>query len=90
MERKNGDWTIKSTEKKFGNGFFSVFEDQVVRPDGKDDKYATVHFKPGAAVLPIDDEGNVYLTRQFRYASGPEGFRGRSGCDRCRDIARGR
>jgi ADP-ribose pyrophosphatase len=70
MERKNGDWTIKSTEKKFGNGFFSVFEDQVVRPDGKDDRYATVHFKPGAAVLPIDDEGNVYLTRQFRYALG--------------------
>lgn len=70
MERKNGNWTIRKTEKKFENGFFAVFEDDVVRPDGKDDKYATVRFKPGAAVLPIDDDDFVYLTHQFRYALG--------------------
>jgi 8-oxo-dGTP pyrophosphatase MutT (NUDIX family) len=32
--------------------------------------YATVNLKPGVAVLPIDEHGNVYLTRQFRYALG--------------------
>jgi len=70
MERRNGNWTIKKTEKKFDNGFFSVFEDEVVRPDGKNDKYATIRFQPGVAVLPIDDEDFVYLTHQFRYALG--------------------
>lgn len=70
MERKNGNWIIKGTEKKFDNGYFQVFEDDVTRPDGRDDKYSTIKFQPGAAVLPIDDEGNIYLTCQFRYALG--------------------
>ena len=70
VSQTNGEWKIKGTKKVFENGFFAVFEDKVVRPDGKDDRYATISFKPGAAVLPIDDDSNVYLTRQFRYALG--------------------
>ena len=72
MEKKNGDWTIKDTKKIYENDFFKVFEDDVIKPDGKDGKYATIHFKSGACVLPVDDEGNIYLTRQFRYALGRE------------------
>jgi 8-oxo-dGTP pyrophosphatase MutT (NUDIX family) len=68
MKKKNGDWTIKSTEKKFENDFFKVLEDEVIEPDGKDGKYATISFPPGVSLLPVDDDGNVYLTRQFRYA----------------------
>lgn len=70
MTKKNGDWTIKQTKKVFENGFFSVFDDEVIQPDGKEGSYATIDFKPGAAVLPIDEEENIYLTRQFRYALG--------------------
>ena len=69
-ERKNGNWTIKNTRKIFANDFFKVIEDDVTRPDGEDSKYATIDFEPGVAVLPIDDEGFVHLTRQFRYALG--------------------
>ena len=72
MTKKNGDWTIKETEKIFKNDFFEVIEDKVIQPDGKDGKYATIRFKPGACVLPVDDEGNIYLTKQFRYALGRE------------------
>jgi ADP-ribose pyrophosphatase len=68
MERKNGDWTITATKKIFSNDFFTVFEDDVVQPDDERSKYATISFKPGVAVLPVDDEGFIYLTRQFRYA----------------------
>ena len=68
--RQNGKWLIKSTQKIFENPFFSVFEDDVVKPTGDDGKYAIVRFKTGASVLPIDDEDNVYITRQFRYAIG--------------------
>lgn len=72
MEKKNGNWTIKETEKVFGNDYFKVFEDKVVQPDGKDGKYATIEFVPGISVLPIDDEDFVYLTKQFRYVAGRE------------------
>jgi 8-oxo-dGTP pyrophosphatase MutT (NUDIX family) len=68
MDRKNGKWTIKGTDKPFENDFFTVYEDDVIQPDGSPGKYATIDLKPGVAVLPIDDEMNVYLTRQFRYA----------------------
>lgn len=70
MKRKNGEWTILESEEKFSNDFFKVIEDKVLRPDGNRDRYATIDFKPGASVLPVDDEDNIYLTRQFRYALG--------------------
>ena len=70
MEKKNGDWTIKKTEEKFRGDFFTVFKDAVVRPDGKDGEYDTVHFPPGVGVLALDGEGFVYLVRQFRYVVG--------------------
>jgi len=68
METKNGSWTIKNRTKKFANGYFAAFEDDVIRPDGKPDTYATIRFLPGIAVLAIDDDRNIYLTKQFRYA----------------------
>ncbi len=70
MEKKNGNWTIKKTEKKFDNEFFKVFEDKVIRPNGEDGSYATIQFVAGVSVLPIDDEDFVYLTKQFRYVAG--------------------
>lgn len=66
--RKIGDWTQLGTKKIFENEFFTVNEDDVIEPDGKNGKYATIDVKDGVAVLPLDDDGNVYLTRQFRYA----------------------
>ena len=70
MTKKNGNWTIKETKKKFSNDFFEVYEDKVIRPDGENGKYATVKIIPGVSVLPIDEEDYVYLTEQFRYSAG--------------------
>jgi ADP-ribose pyrophosphatase len=70
MEKKNGQWTIKNTEKVYSDDFFTVYKDDVVQPDGKDGQYAVVDLKPGVGVLPIDDKGFVYLVKQFRYAVG--------------------
>lgn len=72
MERKNGEWTIKETERIFKNDFIEVFNDRVIQPDGKRGEYATVEMKPGVCILAIDDERNAYLTKQFRYALGAE------------------
>jgi ADP-ribose pyrophosphatase len=35
--------------------------------------------KEGVSVLPIDDQGNVYLTKQFRYVLGEESLEAPSG-----------
>jgi 8-oxo-dGTP pyrophosphatase MutT (NUDIX family) len=72
MVRKNGEWTIRKTEKIFSNDFFEVFKDEVVQPDGKDGSYAVVKFRAGVALLAVDEEENIYLTKQFRYAVGRE------------------
>ena len=72
MERKNGPWTIKNSSSKFKNDFIEVIEDDVVQPDGKDGKYAVVKMKPGVCILPMDADGFVYLTKQFRYALNAE------------------
>lgn len=79
MNKKNGDWTIKDTKKIFENDFFKVFEDDVIQPDGKEGKFATVEFRSGVSVLPVDAVQNVYLTRQFRYAIEREDIEAVSG-----------
>jgi 8-oxo-dGTP pyrophosphatase MutT (NUDIX family) len=72
MERKHGPWIIKERVEKHRDEFITVYEDSVIRPDGEPGKYSTVHMKPGVSVLPLDRDGTIYLTRQFRYAVGAE------------------
>jgi 8-oxo-dGTP pyrophosphatase MutT (NUDIX family) len=72
MERRNGPWQIQKTENKYRDEFLSLCVDEVIKPDGNPGTYATVQLKEGVAVLALDDDGKVYLTRQFRYAIGCE------------------
>jgi len=72
MTQKHGPWTIQETSQKYENSFINVREDQVLQPDGQPGMYATVKMKSCVAILPIDSDRVVYLTRQFRYALGKE------------------
>jgi ADP-ribose pyrophosphatase len=69
MEER-GPWKVESSKCRYKNPFLSLMEDQVIQPDGKPGTYATVEIKPGVSILPIDEDGNAYLIRQFRYALG--------------------
>lgn len=66
--KKHGPWKIKSTKMVYKNPWISVREDQVIRPDGKDGIFGVVEMNAGVSVLPIDDNGYVYLTDEFHYA----------------------
>lgn len=44
-----------------------LYADDVLLPNGNAGKREYVAHRGGAAILPIDDQGNVYLVRQFRY-----------------------
>lgn len=66
--KKNGPWTIKSSKVVYVNPWISGREDKVIRPDGNDGIFGVLDIQKGVSVLPIDDELNVYLIEEFRYA----------------------
>jgi len=70
--KKHGPWTIKESRERFQGKMFRVFEDEVIRPDGTDGTYATIHINPGVETLALDADGFVYLVKEFRYAAGRE------------------
>jgi 8-oxo-dGTP pyrophosphatase MutT (NUDIX family) len=60
---------VKSSEVKYENNWMRVREDQVIRPDGKDGIYGVVEMHTGVCVLAMDEEQNVYLTREYHYGA---------------------
>ena len=55
-----------SEETIFTGKVFTVKTKQVILENGKEQQREVVLHNGGASVLPVDDEGNVYLIRQFR------------------------
>lgn len=72
MERKHGPWTVKSSERLYGDEFAEVWVDEVSRPDAEPIRRVTMRMKPGVAVLAVDGEGFAHLVKTFRYAVGKE------------------
>ena len=70
--KKHGPWTIKRTRQVYKNELMEINEDEVIKPNGEEGKYATLRLADGAGVLALDDDGVVYLVKEFRYALGRE------------------
>lgn len=51
----------------YNNGWIRVNEDQVIRPGGDKGIFGVITMKEGSTVLPISDEGDVYLVREYKY-----------------------
>lgn len=65
-----GSWQTKSSKIVYENPWLKVREDQIVRPNGQDGLYGVVESKSDAVfVVPIDDEGNVYIVQQEHYTT---------------------
>ncbi|OGJ22088.1 MAG: hypothetical protein A2804_02450 [Candidatus Pacebacteria bacterium RIFCSPHIGHO2_01_FULL_46_10] len=79
MNIKKGPWTITDSKTVYKNSWINVREDKVIKPDGKEGIFGVVEMKPGVSVLPIDDERNVYLTKEYHYAVGRETIEAISG-----------
>jgi hypothetical protein len=65
-----GPWTITGSREVFRSEFITLRHDDVRKPDGSPGTYTTARVKSGVAVLPVDEHGQVYLVKQFRYAIG--------------------
>jgi 8-oxo-dGTP pyrophosphatase MutT (NUDIX family) len=63
-----GPWQRLQVQAVYDNPWISVTHEQVITPAGTAGIYGVVHFKSRAlGIIPIDDEGNTWLVRQFRY-----------------------
>lgn len=61
-----------SEETIFSGKVFTVKTKQVILENGKEQQREVVLHNGGASILPVDDEGNVYLIRQYRIAFDEE------------------
>ncbi len=65
-----GPWRVTSRKTAFDNPWISVVDHGVLHPDGTPGEYGVVNFKNLAiGILPIDDEGFVWLVGQHRFPS---------------------
>jgi 8-oxo-dGTP pyrophosphatase MutT (NUDIX family) len=65
------NWIKISTTHQYDNPWISVREDQVINPAGNKGIYGIVHFKNLAiGIVPMDQEGNIYMVGQYRYVNG--------------------
>lgn len=68
MNIKKGPWTITDSKTIYKNSWLSLREDNVIRPDGNNGIFGVVEMKHGVSVLPIDNDKNIYLTKEYHYA----------------------
>ena len=68
---RSNPWTTLGSRPVYENPWIAVREDSVIRPDGRPGIYGVVHFKNTAVgVLPVDEQGRMWLVGQFRYQLG--------------------
>lgn len=71
MIEKRGHFEVIGREIKYKNRWIEVVEDQVVC-DGKPGIFGVIKTNNASSVLPIDDEGNVYLNFEYKYGANKE------------------
>ena len=64
--------TMLESQEIFAGRVIRVTYDTVRLENGNTSTREVVHHHGGACILPVDEAGNVYLVRQFRYAIGEE------------------
>ena len=60
-------WEVLSTKQIHQNPWFSVDENQVLRPDGNPGQYFVVQTRIATGVVALTEDRQVYLVGQFRF-----------------------
>jgi len=60
-------WKKISSKNIYKNPWFSLREDQVISPGGKESVYGVVETSPAIAIIPITNNLETYLVGQYRY-----------------------
>ena len=68
MNEERNPWQILDSEVKYENNWIQVVHQRVINPSGGEGIYGTVNFKNIAVgVVPIDQDGNIWLVGQYRF-----------------------
>lgn len=68
MNSTENPWQKISSHEVYDNPWINVRHEEVIKPNGEPGIYGVAHFKYlASAVVPHDDEGNIWLVGQFRY-----------------------
>ncbi|WP_439559520.1 NUDIX domain-containing protein [Dyadobacter sp.] len=63
------NWKTLSSQTVYENAWLELSHRDVINPSGNKGIYGLVKFKNQAiGIIPIDENGNIYLVGQFRYA----------------------
>ncbi len=77
--KKKGPWTLLSSTVAYRAPSFVVHADEVLSRTGKRITYSWIEMQEGVNIIPIDEKGNVYLAKEYRYGLGRECVEGVSG-----------
>ena len=66
--KEKGSWKVKSTKSVYKNQWLSLDEDQVIQPIGEEGIFGTIKMKSGVSILPIDENNNAYIVKEYKYA----------------------
>jgi|SRR5690606_32309400 NTP pyrophosphohydrolases including oxidative damage repair enzymes len=65
---EGNNWKTLHSGTVYDNPWIQVDHRKVITPAGKPGIYGVVKFKNKAiGIIPVDDEGNIYLVGQYRY-----------------------
>lgn len=71
MSNQENNWIELSSSVQYDNPWITVTEYNVINPSGNKGIYGKVHFKNIAiGIIPMDDNGNVYMVGQYRFTLG--------------------
>lgn len=59
-----------SSEKVFSGVLLNVYSDEIELPNGNKSKREYIKHVGAACVVPLDNEGNIIIEKQFRYPFG--------------------
>lgn len=77
--KKNGPYTILSSEQVYKNPWLNIQEDKVLHPDGSEGIFTTVDNGSGVSIVALDDKHNIHLIREYYYVLQEYGLQTPSG-----------
>jgi 8-oxo-dGTP pyrophosphatase MutT (NUDIX family) len=86
MTGAGSKWRTLSSRSIYRNPWFSVREDEVLRPDGTPGIYGVVEMPSYAGVVAIRSDGKIAMIRQWRYLTGRSSLEVPAGSTSSRDA----
>ena len=62
--------TTKSSREVFSGDLLHVYRDEIILPNGKESTREYIRHVGAVAVIPVTEDGNVIMERQYRYPVG--------------------